>query len=128
MIVINNTKRLIILSTASGNIPLTVGSNPIPDSTPMDGAAAKMLLDEGDISIPGGIPEGGNGSVDFSKLKQAEAIQVVENTFDKDALESYFEQTRNNQVKAAIKARIAVIEDNDRKTAEALAKKTVGDN
>ena len=128
MIVINKTKRLIVLSTASGMIPLTVGSNEIPDSTPMDGAAVKMLIDTNQISVPGGIPEDDEKPMDFSKLKQADALMVVENCLDKDALASYFEQTKNNQVKAAIKARIALIEENDRKTAEELAKKNGGGN
>lgn len=129
MIVINKTKRLIILKTKSGtSYPLTVGSSDAPDDLDLESPSVADLLKSRDIEVPGGIPEGENKPVEFSKLKQADAILVVENCLDKDALASYFEQTKNNQVKAAIKARIAVIEENDRKTAEELAKKNGGGN
>ena len=126
MIVVNHTKRLIMLSTAAGTVALTVGCNTVADEVPMDGASTAMLLESGDISVAGGVPEKGTASVEFDKLKQTEALTVVNNSFDKDQLASFLEQTRNNQVKAAIKARIALIEKSEKDIADEQARKQNG--
>ena len=46
-------------------------------------------------------------SVDIGSMKQADALELVASTGDSALLGSWLLQTRNNQVKGAIKARLA---------------------
>lgn len=126
MLILNNTTRLIVLNSPGRPVHLTVGANNCPDDTDLGSPSVRSMIEAGELSVPGKAD--GEQQISFSELKQAEALSVVAKTYDKELLAKFAEETKNNQVKGAIKTQIALLEEQEAEIAEAEAARKAGGN
>ena len=72
-----------------------------------DGAGAGH--DEDDVAADDGEGDGAGSAPDISAMKQAEAMEAVASCSDAETLRTWLMSTRNNQLKGAIRARLAEV-------------------
>ena len=82
----------------------------LPDAEPFADFPDGAGHDEDDASADGdGEGDGAGVAPDISAMKQAEAMEAVASCSDAETLRTWLLSTRNNQLKGAIRARLAEV-------------------
>lgn len=111
-IVINNTKRLLnLVNPGAKNVSLIPGTNSLQNLDVLSHPSNQRLIDAGWITPPKDWNKGAKQALSFGDLSRQDAIDAVGKTYDAEVLTGMLEQTKDTQVKGAIKKRLADLEE-----------------